>query len=82
MKILKVNPKSQEIERICGREVAPSKEIHDKVMDILADIKNGGYAKAVEYAQKFDGLKARTSACPKLKSRSLLPSARPKCSVP
>ena len=26
-------------------------------MDILADIKNGGYAKAVEYAQKFDGLK-------------------------
>ena len=38
MKIVKVTPKSQEIERICGREVAPSKEIHDKVMDILADI--------------------------------------------
>ncbi|MBQ3779385.1 MAG: histidinol dehydrogenase, partial [Fibrobacter sp.] len=37
----------------------PSKEIHDKVMDILADIKNGGYAKAVEYAQKFDGLKGK-----------------------
>ena len=59
MKIVKVNPKSQEIDRICGREVAPSKEIHDKVMDILADIKNGGYAKAVEYAQKFDGLKGK-----------------------
>ena len=59
MKILKVNPKSQEIDRICGREVAPSKEIHDKVMDILADIKKGGYAKAVEYAQKFDGLKGK-----------------------
>ena len=28
-------------------------------MDILADIKNGGYAKAVEYAQKFDGLKGK-----------------------
>ena len=39
MKIVKVTPKSQEIDRICGREVAPSKEIHDKVMDILADIK-------------------------------------------
>ena len=53
MEIVKVTPKSQEIDRICGREVAPSKEIHDKVMDILADIKNGGYAKAVEYAQKL-----------------------------
>ena len=59
MKIVKVTPKSEEIDRICGREVAPSKEIHDKVMDILADIKKGGYAKAVEYAQKFDGLKGK-----------------------
>ena len=59
MQIVKVNPKSKEIERICGREVAPSKEIHDKVMDILADIKKNGYAKAVEYAQKFDGLKGK-----------------------
>ena len=69
MKIVKVTPKSQEIDRICGREVAPSKEIHDKVMDILADIKNGGYAKAVEYAQKFENqevcrqVPARNAAC-------------------
>ena len=50
MIITKVNPKSAEIERICGREVAPSKEIHDKVMQILADIKTGGIAKATQYA--------------------------------
>ena len=30
MKIVKVTPKSQEIDRICGREVAPSKEIHQE----------------------------------------------------
>ena len=30
MKIVKVTPKSQEIDRICGREVAPSKEIQDE----------------------------------------------------
>lgn len=59
MQIVKVTPKSAEIERICGREVAPSKDIHDKVMQILADIKKGGIAKATEYAQKFDGLKGK-----------------------
>ena len=64
MKIVKVTPKSQEIERICGREVAPSKEIHDKVMQILADIKKGGIAKATEYAQKFDGLKGKNIRVP------------------
>ena len=64
MKIIKVTPKSQEIERICGREVAPSREIHDKVMQILADIKKGGIAKATEYAQKFDGLKGKNIRVP------------------
>ena len=64
MKIIKVTPKSAEIERICGREVAPSKEIHDKVMQILADIKKGGIAKATEYAQKFDGLKGKNIRVP------------------
>ena len=51
MQIVKVTPKSAEIERICGREVAPSREIHDKVLSILADSKKGGIAKATEYAQ-------------------------------
>ena len=64
MQILKVTPKSAEIERICGREVAPSKEIHDKVMQILADIKKGGIAKATAYAQKFDGLKGKNLRVP------------------
>lgn len=64
MQIVKVNPKSAEIERICGREVAPSKEIHDKVMQILVDIKKGGIAKATEYAQKFDGLKGKNIRVP------------------
>ena len=64
MQILKVTPKSAEIERICGREVAPSREIHDKVMQILADIKKGGIAKATEYAQKFDGLKGKNIRVP------------------
>ena len=64
MIITKVTPKSAEIERICGREVAPSKEIHDKVMQILADIKKGGIAKATEYAQKFDGLKGKNLRVP------------------
>ncbi|MBR6317855.1 MAG: histidinol dehydrogenase, partial [Fibrobacter sp.] len=64
MQIVKVTPKSAEIERICGREVAPSKEIHDKVMQILADIKKGGIAKATEYAQKFDGLKGKSIRVP------------------
>ena len=64
MQIVKVTPKSAEIERICGREVAPSKEIHDKVMQILADIKKGGIAKATEYAQKFDGLKGKNIRVP------------------
>ncbi|MCF0222396.1 MAG: histidinol dehydrogenase [Fibrobacter sp.] len=59
MQIVKATPNSKEIERICGREVAPSREIYNKVVDILADIKKGGYAKAVEYAQKFDGLKGK-----------------------
>ena len=64
MQIVKVTPKSAEIERICGREVAPSKEIHDKVMQILADIKKGGIAKATEYAQKFDGLQGKNIRVP------------------
>ena len=64
MIITKVTPKSAEIERICGREVAPSREIHDKVMQILADIKKGGIAKATEYAQKFDGLKGKNIRVP------------------
>ena len=64
MQIVKVTPKSAEIERICGREVAPSREIHDKVLSILADIKKGGIAKATEYAQKFDGLKGKNIRVP------------------
>ena len=64
MQIVKVTPKSAEIERICGREVAPSKDIHDKVMQILADIKKGCIAKATEYAQKFDGLKGKNIRVP------------------
>jgi histidinol dehydrogenase len=64
MKIVKVTPKSEEIERLCSRGIAPSPEIHDKVMEILADIKNGGLPKAVEYAQKFDGLKGKNLRIP------------------
>lgn len=58
MQIIKVTPNALEIERICSREVAPSAEIHDKVMQILKDVKEGGIKKVTEYAQKFDGLKS------------------------
>lgn len=77
MQIVKVTPKSAEIERICGREVAPSKDIHDKVMQILADIKKGGIAKATEYAQKFDGLKGKNIRVP----ASAIEKSAAKCSA-
>ena len=77
MQIVKVTPKSAEIERICGREVAPSREIHDKVLSILADIKKGGIAKATEYAQKFDGLKGKNTPLQSLQPSAPRNSRRP-----
>lgn len=58
MKILKVTPKSEEIERLCSRSVAPSPEIHKKVLSILEDVKKNGVAAALRYAKEFDGLNA------------------------
>lgn len=57
MKILKVNQSSKEVDRICARGVAPTEEIYAKVRNIMENVRNGGLSKAVEYAQKFDGLK-------------------------
>lgn len=62
MKIIKVKQKSKEVERICARGVAPTEEIHQKVKQILEDVRKGGLSKAVEYAQKFDGLKGKSLA--------------------
>ena len=59
MKIIKVKQNSQEVDRICARGVAPTEEIHQKVKKILEDVRTGGMAKAVEYAQKFDGLQGK-----------------------
>ena len=65
MKIIKVKQNSQEVDRICARGVAPTEEIHQKVKKILEDVRTGGMAKAVEYAQKFDGLqKAKSQSSP------------------
>ena len=58
MKILKVTPKSEEIERLCSRSVVPSPEIHKKVLSILEDVKKNGAAAALRYAKEFDGLNA------------------------
>lgn len=58
MKILKVTPKSEEIERLCSRSVAPSPEIHKKVLSILEDVKKNGVVAALRYAKEFDGLNA------------------------
>lgn len=62
MKIIKVKQNSQEVDRICARGVAPTEEIHQKVKKILEDVREGGLEKAVEYAQKFDGLKGKKLA--------------------
>ncbi|MCK9182411.1 MAG: histidinol dehydrogenase [Fibrobacteraceae bacterium] len=59
MKIVKVKQNSEEVERICARGVAPTEEIHQKVKKILDDVRTCGLSKAVEYAQKFDGLKSK-----------------------
>ncbi len=56
MEIVKVTPKSKEIDRICSRSVAPSREIYDKVLSILDDVRTNGMAAAVKYAKQFDGL--------------------------
>jgi histidinol dehydrogenase len=58
VKILKVTPKSEEIERLCSRSVAPSPEIHKKVLSILEDVKKNGVSAALRYAKEFDGLNA------------------------
>jgi len=58
VKILKVTPKSEEIERLCSRSVAPSPEIHKKVLSILEDVKKNGVVAALRYAKEFDGLNA------------------------
>lgn len=58
MKIVtKATAKSAEVLRLCGREAAPSLEIAQKVRKILSDVREGGLATAVKYAQEFDGLK-------------------------
>lgn len=57
MKILKVNQSSKEVDRICSRGVAPTEEIYAKVRNIMENVRKGGLSKAVEYAQKFDGLR-------------------------
>lgn len=62
MKIVKVKQKSKEVERICARGVAPTEEIQRTVLQILSDVKTGGLSKAVEYAQRFDGLKGKKLA--------------------
>lgn len=60
MEIVKVTPKSKEIERICSRSVAPSREIHEKVLNILDDVRTNGMEAAVKYAKQFDGLEGST----------------------
>ncbi|HHX15213.1 MAG TPA: histidinol dehydrogenase [Fibrobacter sp.] len=57
MKILKVKPNSPEIKRLCSRHIAPTKEIQQKVDQILLDIRTHGRSKVIEYAKAYDGLK-------------------------
>lgn len=60
MKILKVKPNSPEIKRLCSRQIAPTKEIQQKVDQILLDIRTHGRSKVIEYAQTYDGLKGNS----------------------
>ena len=64
MQIVKVTPSSSEIERICSREVAPSGEIYNKVLDILKTVKAKGLEAVLDYAQKFDGLQGDSLRVP------------------
>ena len=56
MKIVSVNPQSEEVLRLSSREPAPSMEIQELVRNIIDDVRKGGLAVAVQYAQKHDGL--------------------------
>ncbi len=60
MKIVKVKPSSPEVSRLCSRAIAPSREIANQVNVILSEIREQGLPKAIEYAQKFDGLRKKT----------------------
>lgn len=58
MEIVEVAKNPAELERLCSRGVAPSPEIHAKVLSILGDVKKGGMQAALRYAKAFDGLEA------------------------
>ncbi len=64
MKIVKVNENSKEIERLASRSVAPSREIQNKVRDILDDVQKNGMKAAIQYAKTFDNLKSNNLRIP------------------
>lgn len=64
MEIVEVAKNQAEVVRLCSRGVAPSPQIHAKVLKILEDVKNGGAAAALSYAKQFDGLEANSLLIP------------------
>jgi histidinol dehydrogenase len=54
--ILKANPNSPEVLRICSRSAGQSSEIEKLVREILLDVKKGGLDAAIAYSKKYDGL--------------------------
>lgn len=64
MEIVEVAGNEAEVVRLCSRGVAPSPEIHAKVLKILEDVKAGGLKAALSYAKQFDGLEADSLLIP------------------
>jgi histidinol dehydrogenase len=54
--IIKAAPNSPEVLRLCLRPAAQNSEIEKLVKEILFNIKKNGFAAAVAYAKKYDGL--------------------------
>lgn len=53
-----------DVRRLTSREPSPSPEVTRAVKDILARVKAGGHAAALEFARRFDGLKGGLAVPP------------------
>ncbi len=54
--VIKANPDSCELLKLCSRSAAQNSEIEKLVKEILLNVKEGGLEAALGYAKKYDGL--------------------------
>jgi histidinol dehydrogenase len=58
MRVIRVSSLNHpDVRALASREPSPSPEVTKAVKDILAGVKAGGHAAALEFARRFDGLK-------------------------